>query len=282
MNDFWQYTAWYVLLGLTSAIALTAIFVKSQYRKFHFAFWLAVLGFTYMLEVILLFWLHAYSYAPHIVSDRFSDSVMGNFFSQFSVSSSAVLLCVLGLHNRWRFAFAAVYYLIDVLFSSLGLYIHNWYQSIFTLFGYVGYSFLVHLWHKYLTNINRFKLLNGATLFLAVFAAAGNSLLTVFNFAGLQILSPSVFAEYAKDHLLGMLAYGPMLILIMMLLRRLSRNALIHAAVILALGLIQYGLYLSGFIWIKENFFLLVTVLDILGYYFWTLILNRCLASPAH
>ena len=101
MNDaFFCNTIWYLLLLATSVTVCWVTMQKSADRKFTLAFGLAVLGFTYWIEVLLLLVLNAYTYYPMLTpEDAFMDAVLGNIFSQVSVSTSALLYCVLDLKS---------------------------------------------------------------------------------------------------------------------------------------------------------------------------------------
>lgn len=150
MSDaFFTNTIWYIALALASAAALVTIFVKAPERKKTFAFYFAVLGSTYCIEVSLLLLFNAYTYYLMIrPDDPFFDAVLGNIFSQVSVSSSAVLICVLGLSGWWLAGFSAAYFLIDVLFVQLEIYEHYWYQSVFTPAGFFIYGLIVKYWYR--------------------------------------------------------------------------------------------------------------------------------------
>ena len=98
------------------------------------------------MEVSLLLLFDAYTYYPMIrPDDPFFDAVLGNIFSQVSVSSSAVLICVLGLSNWWLAGFSVAYFLIDIFFVQLGIYEHFWYQSVFTPVGFFILNVIVNI-----------------------------------------------------------------------------------------------------------------------------------------
>ncbi len=275
MANFWQNTIWYILLGLTSAVSLFMIFIKSRSRKTAFAFWAAVLGLTYALEVVLMFGLKAYTYQPLIAQDKIQDSIIGNFFSQFSVSSSAVLICVYGLPFYWRIGFSIAYYLIDLYFTHIGIYTHNWYLSIFTLAGFFMYSLLISKWYALLLENKSQQLLTNASLFLAAFATGGNSIITTLNLAGIQMFILPVSNQIVSNHLYGSLLYGPALVLIFIILRRVKARPCWKVLVLPILFCVQYWLYAIGFMKVKEGWFIIAALLDILGYCAWVAVLDR-------
>ncbi|MGE4485240.1 MAG: hypothetical protein AB7C97_09045, partial [Oscillospiraceae bacterium] len=124
-TSFWSNTIWYILLGVSSIVSMIFVLKKTENRRFTAAFALAVLGFVYMLEAILIILLNAYIYYPKLmVNDLFQDLVLGNIFSQTSIAATSALAIVYDLSFGWTVLFAAVYYLIDILFVKLGIYEH--------------------------------------------------------------------------------------------------------------------------------------------------------------
>lgn len=273
---FWTHTIWYILLAITSVAALIVTLKKAPDRRFTAACWLGVLGFTYILEVILVIVFNAYHYHPGLVSDSFQDSVLGNIFSQVSVSTSAMLIAVFGLSWVWRAGFSVAYFLIDVLFSTLGIYEHVWYRSIYSLFGFFIYSSLIKLWYdRYKSGKHRFMF--NITWFLGALAITGNTIILPQKLMKLQIFSAGIFTDMSKDHTSGMLIYGPIVIILMIAHQYWQARRIVKWAPFLFFAAMQYVLYLSGFILIKPGWFLIVTAIDLLGIYAWTVWLGRSL-----
>lgn len=292
---FWSNTIWYLLLLLSSVVAIAVTFKKSHNRRFSSAFSLAVLGFTYCIEVSLLLVLNAYTYYPMLTpNDAFQDAVIGNFFSQISVTATAVLFSVLDLRSVFIFIFAGIYFLIDVLFVRLGIYEHHWYRSVYTLIGFIPYCYIVKKWYllllrapqdtKLVKGLRGHKLkkwLHNATLFFAVFAAAGNSLITSQKLLELQIFKGGFFADMSKDHTTTSLIYGPILNVLFILLLRWKRPGTYKVGVLLILFACQWVLYSLGILTVPQGWFVIVTAIDLLGFYLWTVLLSRLLANPS-
>lgn len=279
-QTFWKYTIWYVALAVASAGVLTAVFVRSENRRFTAAFWPAVLGCTYTMEVFMLIVTRAYTYYPRLAADPFQDAVLGNFFSQYSVSAAAVLLCGLKRPGWWRLGFALAYFLIDVLFVRLGVYAHGWYRSVYTLAGFLIYSWAVGKWHRRLLEKHG-RPLWLATLFLAVFAAAGNSVITPLKLLKLQIFTPGFMADMSEDHTCGALIFGVALIVIMIALRLWETRWYVKAAVMAALAAAQYALIPLGLLYTRPGWRAAVIAIDLLGYYGWTALFERLLHAGA-
>lgn len=92
---FWSHTIWFILLGLTTIIELTAIFLKVKNRGKIIALYLTISGLTFCFEMVILSVLKAYEYYPKLIPHSpADDSIAGNLFSQFSVSATALLIAV--------------------------------------------------------------------------------------------------------------------------------------------------------------------------------------------
>lgn len=276
---FWTNTIWYLLLLFSSIVAAVVTYKNSHNRSFTVLFSLAVLGFTYWIEVTLVMIFGAYTYHPMITpDDPFFDTVLGNMFSQISITTTAVMVCTLHVKNIYIPIFALFYFFLDVLFSHLGIYVHNWYRSAYTLIGFMPLLWLIRQWYRMLVNsATKSKWLKNPTLFLAAFAAGSNTLLTSMKWMGLQVFHIGIFPEMSKDHTATALVYGPALIAIYMVLRRRHVPRMVKAISFVALFLIQYVLHRMGFIIIPPGWFPVVAALDLFGFYFWVAYLMRLL-----
>ena len=279
-GSFWTNTIWFIALGATSVAALVVIFVKTPERKKTFAFWFAVLGLTYWMEVMLVLILNAYTYQPMIVQDPFFDAVLGNIFSQVSVSSSAVLICVFALSNGWLLGFSVAYFLVDLLFSALGVYVHNWYQSVYTLAGFLIYGGIVKYWYKKIFDSPSKKIFY-PTLFLSAFAVSANLHGTVLRLLDIRIFHSAIFADPSRDHTATSLIYQSIIILISIALHKSKARWTLKALVFLLILIGQYGLIQAGVIVVKPGWWLFVMLFDLLGFYGWTVLMDRSLRSES-
>ena len=280
-NTFWTHTSWYIMLALTSAAALFFIYRKASQRAKTFAFYFAVLGFTYSLEVLLLLVFNAYTYYPMIFpEDTFFDAVLGNIFSQVSVSSSAVLICIYNLSIWWLAGFSFAYFLIDVLFIKLGIYEHNWFQSIFTLIGFFIYGLVVKHWYKLLSR-RYLRLLFYLTLFLSSWSVSANLAGTMEKIAGLRYFQSFLYQnDPSRSHTATALIYAPLLIIIMILVSKWRAAIWKKAIVLTLLFSCQMVLLMSGIIVIKAGWGVVVLLLDLIIYYGCTIIMYKSLIRP--
>jgi hypothetical protein len=269
-STFWRYTAWYILLAMTSAIAIVTILLKTRERRKTLAFWQAVLGF----RVMLVF--QAYIYHPMLVPDEFFDAVLGNVFSQVSVSSSAVLICVLGLSNWWLGGFSVAYFLTDLLYSHLGVYQHFWYRSVYTLAGFFIYGLIVKRWYKKFFG-GPSKRLYVSTQFLSVWAVSGNVFGTFFRLIDLRVFQSGLYENVSRDHTATGLIYSAVMAITMIALYRWGTRWWYKFPVFLLLLAGQLGLVYSGVIVTLPGWEIPIVLIDLAGYYSLTVLLGRLL-----
>lgn len=135
-STFWSNTIWYILLGIITILVLVIVFTKTPNRKHGLSLYLTISGITFFaFEVTILMCLKAYIYFPKIFSNQHDDSVVGNLFSQTSVSASALLIAVFNLNFRWQLIIAVIYGGIEELFILMGIYKQNWYRTWMTIIG---------------------------------------------------------------------------------------------------------------------------------------------------
>ncbi|MDR3540200.1 MAG: hypothetical protein P4L69_04425 [Desulfosporosinus sp.] len=276
-STFWGNTIWFVLLFVTSIITIVFLLYKTNNRKFALAFLFSIIGFSFILEAFLVLGFHAYTYYPKIVPDAFLDAVFGNYFSQISVSSTALMLAICNLSYIWYGIFGLIYFLIDLLFARLGIYQHFWYKSYYTFFGFILFSWLTKKWYEAAKNsTNRF--INYTSLY---FSVASISTFTIFlgqRLLGIQLLKGHLFADTAKDNTSTDFVYQFIVLnfLIILYKSKLHRGVKIFA--FSGLFIAQYFAYSAGFIDITKGLFFTVTSLDLIGCYCLIAVFNYLLS----
>jgi hypothetical protein len=279
-STFWTNTIWYILLGITSVVAVIQIIRKRDYRKFNIAFTFTVLGFVYSLESVLLgVYGGAYSYYPKISKNAFLDTVMGNHFSQASVCTTLVLLAVYKLSTIWNFISAAIYYLIELLFVKLGVYKHHWYKAWVTFLGIIVLAFLIKKWYHKILNSPRFWSYY-LTLYCAVLSTYGLAR-TSFVYGKLRIIHYNVFPDVFKDNLI--LVHIPLFLVIniMIIIYWLKLSWKVKWIVFTGLFLTQFILTKIGLITIRPGWFLIITSVDVFSCYLLVAIMDYLLKSGA-
>jgi hypothetical protein len=279
-STFWTNTIWYILLGITSVVAVIQIIRKPEYRKFNIAFTFAVLGFVYSLESVLLgVYDGAYSYYPKISKNAFIDTFMGNHFSQASICTTLVLLAVYKLSTIWNFISAAIYYLIELLFLKLGVYKHHWYKAWYTFLGLILLAFLIKKWYHKILNSSRLW-----SYYLTLYSAVVSSYGLVrgsFVYGKLRIIHYNVFPDVFKDNLI--LVHIPLFLVIniMIIIYWLKLSWIAKWVVFAGLFLTQFILTKIGVITIRPGWFLIITSVDVFSCYLLVVIMDYLLKSGA-
>ncbi len=277
-STFWTNTIWYIVLALISAAALAVILVKTRERRKTMAFWLAVLGFTYFIEIPLLLLFSAYTYHPMLAPQPFFDAILGNVFSQVSVSTSALLICVLGLSIWWLAGFSAAYFLIDVLYVHLGVYEHFWYRSVYTLGGFFIYGMIVKYWYRKMFGVSS-KRVYIPTHYLGIWAIAGNLFGTLFKLINLREFHSGLYADPARDHNATGIIYSTVMVAVMLALHGWRAPLRKKLPVFLVLLACVFGLIYWQVIITAPGWQIPVALIDVAGYYGFTVYLDRLLRS---
>jgi hypothetical protein len=123
------------------------------------------------------------------------------------------------------------------------------------------------------------KCLYAATLFLAVFASAGNTIITTQKVAGLQIFRGNFFDDMSKNHTMTVFIYGSIMVVLMILKRRWKRSTAYKVGALFLIFAWHWALYKVGILTVYYGWFAGAAILDILGFYFWTVMLDRMLSS---
>jgi hypothetical protein len=212
--------------------------------------------------------LNAYSYYPKIFRDSYLDIIIGNYFSQISVSSTALLLATYNLSYIWYCAFGLIYYLVEVLFVKLGIYEHFWYKSIYTFFGFILFSWLAKKWYKAAKSSTN-RIINYISLY---FSVASISTFTIFlgqRLLGIQLMRSNIFfadLENRNNTSSGFL-YQFIVLNYLIILYKSKLNWIVKTMAFSCLFIAQYLAYSTGYIYIYKGLFFVVTSLDLIGCY---------------
>ena len=272
-STFWSNTVWYVSLGVTSVILIAFILYKCNERKFMIGFSFAVLGATFVTETILLIILNAYNYLPKISSRPFVDSIIGNYFSQFSLTITAVFIIVYNLPTAWSFGFACTYYCIEELFLKLGIYHHFWYKSWYTFIGTLLMFWIIKKCYYHMLNLPKYfiyyiSLYTGAS---AIFSLA----ITFWFYAfSIQVININFYIEFFRNQAILTVLYRSILTIIMIILYRMKLNWMWNGIVFVFLFILQYVLTKINVMTIKDGWFVIITLLDLFGCYFGVLVMH--------
>lgn len=140
-------THWYYGLIIISVIllAVSLIYVK-DWRLM--VLQLNIAAIIHPFEVVGLILLEAYRYAPGILPDQRLDNYLGSFVSNLLiVPAAAAAINAFSLSWASALGIAAIFAGVDWYFTTLGIYIHHWWKSIYTGIGiYVLFGLSKWVW----------------------------------------------------------------------------------------------------------------------------------------
>jgi hypothetical protein len=225
------------------------------------------LSITLSFETTILIFLKAYTYYPMILQSPkipFDDVLAGNLFSQFSISTTVLLVVVLNLKNYWFFIFAGIYGVVEELFLALGIYSHNWYQTWMTVV-ILPFAFWIakKMYLKILRGIN--PIFYYGYIFLGLFSLNIITLTWGFMLSGYQEFSRTVLSDPISSRHFMVLVHYFLLSISMMLIYFLRFKWGWKTLIILLLYTIYYIGYKLNLIWFKEGWFLPVSTVT----FFW-------------
>lgn len=273
-STFWTNTIWFILLGITTIIELIIVFYKAKERKSVLALYCTISGMTYSFEMTIFALLKSYNYYPMILpKSPYDDAIIGNLFSQFSVSATALLIAVLNLEFYWFLIFAGIYGIIEELFLYLGIYKHNWYQTWMTIAGLIVLFWIAKKMYKstlkYIGHIWRY-----IYIYFGLFALHVNTM-WLFRVLGIHTFSEKLFSDVGKSG--GILAgsYNLLLSNIIMAIYFTKIKWWWKAIVILALYIAHYIAAKLNLMYYKEGWFFIFTTIAIFSMYLYVYILDK-------
>jgi hypothetical protein len=274
-STFWSNTIWYILLGISNIIELVFIFTKVKDWKRVLAIYITISGMTYTFELTILSGLRAYQYLPKIIPQSpYDDAIMGNYFSQFSVSATALLIAVYDLKYYWYFVFAGVYGIIEELFLKLGIYKQNWYRTWMTVIGLLLLFWVTKKIYKSGSkNIGRIQLY--IYIFFGLITLHLHTM-WIFKVLGIHAYGPSLHITPEKASIPIIIAAIYMLLVgsIIMVIYFSKINWWLKAVVILLLYIAHYICLKLGIMYYKAGWFLGFTTITIFGMYLYIFILD--------
>ncbi|HEX2927868.1 MAG TPA: hypothetical protein VHP38_16700 [Ruminiclostridium sp.] len=281
-STFWTNTVWYILLGISALIQLVFAIAKTKRRRLTFAIYLTTVGITLYFETVILIFFGAYAYYPMIIhshSDPFNDILAGNLFSQFSVSTTALLVITLNLKYYWYFITGGIYGIIEELFIALGIYSHNWYRTWMTVIGLPILIWLVKkMYSKILQGIK--PITYYVYIYLGLFTLYVVTLLWGLDVAGFMRFTNTLFNNPKFSRYGLYLIYYSLSSIFMMLIYFLKFKFRLKFLLIFILYAIYYTSYKLNLIWFKEGYFLPVSTITILWLYLSIFILDRLYGGP--
>lgn len=276
-GTFWSHTLWYLLLAAVSIGLFVFLWIKSNNRKLMIGFFFAVMGLTFYSETVLLTLLYAYQYLPKLSRYPFLDSIIGNYFSQFALTVTAVLVSTLSPPKIWNFIIAAVFCLIEFSFLQLGIYEHKGYQTWHTFVLVLLLLWISQLWYRHMIHSPK-KPIFYVTLFLGANAAYSVTMIFLLYVFSIQVFNIVVFDDdYYRNQAVSIVSYRSITILFMMILYCSKWSWRWRGAGFVFLFLMNYILVKLGIQTFKDGLFWPVTLANIFASYFWVAVIGYLL-----
>ncbi|MDT9725562.1 hypothetical protein DUZ99_11325 [Xylanibacillus composti] len=277
---FWNNTIWFILLGIITIMVLAITLLQANNRRQLLAFYLTISGMAFCFEMIVYSFFKAYQYFPMLVPHSpADDSIAGNLFSQFSVSSSAVFLAVFGLGYIWHVVIAAAYAFVEELFLALGIYKHNWYRTWMTVAGLLLLFWLTKKAYL-IVNTSFGRIWRFLFLFFGLVTLHQHTIVWVFRLTGVRIFSETFLPD--KERSLVVLSGTYMLLLggiIMIMYFSKFKWGWKFLIIVLLYGG-HYVAYRYHLIICKEGWFFITTTISIAAMYGYTFLLDKLYDPP--
>jgi hypothetical protein len=252
--------------------------LKARNRRLTIAFYLTVVGIVLHFETTIFIFMKAYNYYPMILKNPpmpIDDMLLGNLFSQTSVSATALLVAVLNLKYYWYFIFAVIYGIIQELFVALGIYNHNWYRTWMTVVSLPIYFWIAKKMYEKITSGIK-PLFYYGYIYLGLFILSSATLTHIlFMITRHEDFNTTLLPDPVNSRFIILWIHFHLLAIPIMLMYFLRFKLIWKALVILVLYILYYIGYKLNLIWIKEGWFLTVSTVTIFGMYLSVFILDR-------
>lgn len=126
---------WYYALIIISLVLLAgSLIYRRDWRLL--VLQVNIAGIIHPFEITVLVLMNGYCYLPGILSDSKLDNYLGSYVSNsFIVPASAVIINAFSLSWGPALTIATIFTGVDWYFTTLGIYKHFWWKSIYTGIG---------------------------------------------------------------------------------------------------------------------------------------------------
>lgn len=138
---------WFVLLAVIGICLAAFILCKKRNVTVLVTIYLFAAMVSYNGEALVLGLFNSYSYKPGVLPDYWAENVLGHILPNSTLwPATALLVITFSLKYRWILLISACYMLVDLLFTSLGIYLHNWWNIWLTGVAIFTYCSLTRIW----------------------------------------------------------------------------------------------------------------------------------------
>ena len=274
--EFWTNTIWFILLGAVSFIQLLAALFTAKKRKLALALYFTVAGIAIWFDIVVFIAFRAYSFYPRFVPHLpFDDEVIGHWFSQFSVSATALLMAVLNVKAYWFMILAGLYSLIEEWFLHLGIYKHNWYRTWMTVVGLFIFFWIVSkMYRSSLKSIGR--KLRYFYIFLGLSSLYLPTISSGIKLSGIRWYRKNMFPGYIDSYLLFSMLDFILISAVVMTIYFSKARRLWKITAVLALYVILFMAWQMKWVVLKAGWwFPIYATADIFGTYLYVFMLDK-------
>lgn len=280
-STFWSNTIWYILLGFFCIVQILFASKKAKNCKHLIALFLIISGMTFSFEVIVFFFFKAYNYYPMIFPQSpIDDGLAGNLFSQFTVTSTAILISSLNLKYYWFLIFSLIYGVVEEFFLSLGIYSHNWYQTWMTMLGLVLLFYISKKMYAV-----KFKQIDPLWKYLfmlfGLFTLHMHIIFWPSILSGIITLNTKLLSDAMISYTLISLTNLFLLSIAWMTIYFSNLTWLWKLTIVFALYGVIYFASSLNIIYVKDGYFIIFSTVDIFGMYLSVFILNKLMIDES-
>ncbi len=165
-------------------------------------FWLFISGLAYVFEFFVFVVFNSYAYHPHILSNRYNDSVLGSISSQaFSVPITITFITACKLKVRWIILIIGFFIFIETWFLHLQIYSHFWWETLYTPFFLILSVILAKAWWELLDGTSHY--VHFITLFFALSTIILSLGWVISPLLGVYEIHLNIFPKEMRDVIAG-------------------------------------------------------------------------------
>jgi hypothetical protein len=246
-------------------------------RKRDLGFLIAIFGMTLFIETVIYIFLRAYEYYPLLIPNSpKNDGVLGNIISQVSISVAGLLVCVLEMSFRGIVITGAMFFLIEELFLTLGIYKHYWYKSWITFVGVIILYLTIKKWYKLAFRSN-----NQSIQYLTIICGTIAMYLPTTNWIGVlsgyfEIKDDILIDPFISHAVVTIPKYLIMINVVYILIKN-KASRLWHLVTIVVILMFDAILYYTNLMYVKEGWLLIYSGICIFTTYLYINIMIKLL-----
>lgn len=277
MKYFWTNSIWFLILFFVSIILLSYTLLKSKRRKRDFGFFFSMFGFAFVIETVIYIFLKAYEYYPRIIPQSpKNDGVIGNIASQFAITVVALFICIFDISLIGVIILGFIFFLIENLFLTLGIYQDFWYKPWITfVITIIGFE-VVKKWYK-TTFTSKSELVHYTNVILGVLALFLPTTNWIGILSGYVAVKANILIDPYISHAVVSIPKYLIQINMVYFLYRYRAGWVWNAVGIAVVFIGDAVLYYTKLIYIKDNWLLIFSGISVITTYLYVFAMEKLL-----